>query len=68
MRGRVLHAIHASAYGLTAQEIEDRTGIAGNTVRPRLVELRDAGLIVEGPRFRKTRSGRWAVVWVAVLS
>jgi predicted ArsR family transcriptional regulator len=51
---------------LTAQEIEDRTGLEGNTVRPRLCELRDAGKVRDSGLTRKTRSGRDAAVWEGI--
>lgn len=50
--------------GATADEIEDNLEIAGNTVRPRIVELREMSLIRNSGNLRKTRSGRSAVVWV----
>lgn len=50
--------------GVTADQIEQETEIGGNTVRPRLVELRELGLIKDSGHVRKTRSGRSAVVWV----
>ncbi len=51
--------------GATADEIEMMLEIAGNTVRPRLVELRQLGSIRDSGRTRKTRSGRSAIIWVA---
>lgn len=50
--------------GATADEIEQMLEIAGNTVRPRLVELRHLGLIKDSFQTRKTRSGRQATIWV----
>lgn len=49
--------------GMTAQEIERATGLAGNTVRPRLVALREIGRVEDSGRRRVTASGRKAVVW-----
>lgn len=63
LRGRVLTFIASRPNGATAQEIEAGTGIAGNTVRPRLVELREGGSVRDSGRTRKTASGRSAVVW-----
>ena len=51
--------------GATAQEMEVATGISGNSVRPRLVQLRRDGLIANSGRVRPTRSQRLAVVWIA---
>lgn len=52
--------------GATDAEIENATGIRGNSARPRRIELARAGLI-EGRDgiTRKTGSGRAAVVWFA---
>jgi transcription initiation factor IIE alpha subunit len=52
--------------GATAEEIEMATGISGNSVRPRLVQLRRDNLVVDSGKVRPTRSKRQAVVWVAV--
>ena len=49
--------------GLTAEQIEMQTGLSGNTVRPRLVELRRKGLVVKTDERRATMSGRKAAVW-----
>ncbi len=65
-RRLVWETIHArGARGATAEEICRVTGLRGSTVRPRLVELREAGRIVAGGQ-RKTSSNRFAVVHVAV--
>lgn len=60
LRDVVLQAIAAAP--ATDEEIALRTGLAGNTVRPRRVELQRAGLVEECGK-RKTASGRNAVVW-----
>ncbi len=59
--------------GATAAELEARTGLAGSSVRPRLVELTGKAatfaslvaepLVVRTDRTRKTRSGRNAAVY-----
>lgn len=65
IRGQIYaHILDQRHLGATADEIESRLEIAGNTVRPRLVELREMNLIKNSERMRKTRSGRSAVVWV----
>ena len=68
----VLDAIRAAGErGLTGEEIEDATGLSGNTSRPRLVTLRGLGLVMKATddegqvMTRPTRSGRQAVCWVA---
>jgi hypothetical protein len=51
-------------YGATDQEIAEDLALTLNTARPRRVELRDAGLIVDSGHTRPTQSGRLATVWV----
>jgi len=64
-RRRVFEAIRcAGETGLTAQELEPLTGYRGDTIRPRLVELRAEGRIMPAPQTRPTPSGRQAAVWV----
>ncbi|MBS2028746.1 MAG: MarR family transcriptional regulator [Deltaproteobacteria bacterium] len=66
LRALVLAAVSNSGpHGVTRQEIEERTQLEGNTVRPRVKELLAAGLVVETDRVRDTRSGRAAFVLVA---
>lgn len=60
----VLNAIIAATEGLTAERISEITGISGDTVRPRIVELSEANLIMKSTRTRMTRAGREAQVWV----
>lgn len=66
MRRRVLEHIRSCGdHGCTAEEIEDALGIPGNSVRPRLWELRKVpAKIKDSERTRPTRSGRKAVVYV----
>jgi predicted ArsR family transcriptional regulator len=52
-----------SIVGATADEIEADLELSGNTVRPRLVELRRDGRICDSGNTRKTRTGRSAVVY-----
>ena len=47
----------------TDEELCDRTGMGGNTQRPRRRELQLAGLVVDSGITRPTRSGKEAVVW-----
>lgn len=54
----------AGEEGFTTEEACSATFIAGNTMRPRLIELREKGLIVASGAERKTRSGRRATVWI----
>jgi predicted ArsR family transcriptional regulator len=46
----------------TDEELAERLGLSGNTLRPRRVELVKAGLVI-GLGRRKTASGRSAIVW-----
>ena len=64
LRERVFQAIAARAEGATAQELEGLTGLAGNTIRPRIVELYEANRIRRSGEKRRTRSNRRAEVWV----
>jgi hypothetical protein len=54
------------AAGATADEIEHDTCYTGNTIRPRLVELKRLGSVQKTAETRPTRSGRKATVWIAV--
>lgn len=63
---RVLLVIRAACVdGVTDEEIVERARMAGNTVRPRRVELVQRGLVIDSGVRRPTRSGRKAVVWRA---
>lgn len=65
LRHRVWLALElAGQNGLTDEEIGERTGLGGNTVRPRRGELERTGLVVDSGRTRPTKSGRRATVWV----
>lgn len=66
-RARVLNAlIQAGDDGLTADELEVVLSMSGNSVRPRLQELAKPGGVRRTDRSRRTRSGAFALVWVAV--
>lgn len=67
-RHNILVHVGRSWQGLTRQEIEDRTGLDGNTVRPRVCELVKSSLLVEDGRTRPTRSGKPARVLFATMS
>lgn len=49
-------------WGATRDEVEIGTGISGNAVRPRTIELIELGHIRETAKVRKTRAGRDAFV------
>lgn len=64
-RHRIFYALLLSYNGLTDEEISERTGIPGNTVRPRRGELLRQDLIYASTVPRYTRSGHLAKVWLA---
>lgn len=51
--------------GMTTDEIEGYLNLAHQTVSPRVLELRQDGLLKDSGEKRKTISGRKAIVWVA---
>ncbi len=65
LREKVYKAIRGASMGLTAEELSDVTGIKGDTVRPRLVELYRAGRITTAGK-RPTKSKRKASIWFCV--
>ena len=66
LRKRVLDAIvEAGAFGRCTHELEEALALSGDTVRPRVWELRRAGLIVDSGLRRNTPAGRKAIVWRA---
>lgn len=67
LRGALLaHLDFLAERGATDEEMQQALGIDPNTQRPRRVELHEGGFIADSGRRRPTRSGRGAVVWVAV--
>ena len=63
---KVLRAIKlAGPRGCTDQELQVALSMCESTERPRRKELQLAGLIVDSGNTRRTRSHRWAIVWVA---
>lgn len=66
LRDCVYNAIEeAGQWGLTDEQICERTGLNPSTARPRRVELERAGRVKDSGRRRATASGRAAVVWIA---
>jgi len=63
LRMAVLGVIAATG-GATDEEIQAALGLAGNTQRPRRVELCEAGRVVDSGVRRPTKSGRQAAVWI----
>lgn len=70
-RQAVLEVIVATETGMTDDDVQQVLAIDGNSERPRRRELETRGLIQlrrdeRGEVVRRlTRTGRWAVVWVA---
>jgi hypothetical protein len=62
----ILYAYVCDQYmlGTTNQEAEEALGMPAQTITPRMLELRKEGLVVDSGMKRKTRSGRWAIVWI----
>lgn len=54
-------------HGATDQEIEDATGLPGNSERPARLSLVRAGKVADSGRYRSTRAGLPAIVWVAIV-
>jgi hypothetical protein len=67
VRGLVLYYIRRDAeVGATDDEIEEELGMRHQTVSARRRELVLQGFIKDSGERRQTRSGRKAIVWVAV--
>jgi transcription initiation factor IIE alpha subunit len=67
LKSRIYQYLHSMGeHGATDQEIEDATGIAGNSERPARRALEKERHIKRTKRWRKTRSGCKAIVWVIV--
>lgn len=56
----------AGQRGCTDEEVQTILAMNPSTQRPRRVELVNKGLVWDSKAQRRTRSGRNAVVWVAV--
>ena len=65
---RLVHlpARHAFKVGLTADEIDEYTGLGGDTIRPRLKDLEKQRRIYKSELQRRTRKGRFAHIWKLV--
>jgi len=67
LRGQVLAYLRdCGDCGATDEEMQDMLAMNPSTQRPRRIELRDAGFVRDSGATRETRSGRNAVVWIAV--
>jgi hypothetical protein len=69
LRQRVfLFILECDHKGATLEEIEEGMALAGNTVRPRRVELEERSLVAPSGFTRPTKSGRQAIVWIVPTS
>jgi len=59
---QILYAVSLQNYGLTREEMEQVSGLAGNTIRPRVKELIGGGMLVETEKTRATKCGSRAAV------
>lgn len=67
LRAKVYDLIKVSSeYGATDEELQDILCMEGSTERPRRKELCEQGKVKDSGKTRKTKSGRQAVIWVAV--
>jgi len=67
LAGKVQRQVLASIVDqdATAQQLEQRLGVAGNTIRPRIRELATLGFVEHVGNYRKAPSGRRAKVYQA---
>ena len=69
LRARVLNALRIRKHhGATDEELQTWLEMNPSTQRPRRVELLESGLIKDSGTTRQTKSGRSAVVWIAIES
>ena len=65
---RIVHAVIVAAglYGLTADEIAATLHMDRYSIQPRTSELKLKGLIMDSGQRRLNRTGKQAIVWIAV--
>lgn len=66
LQQKVLDCLQRWPEGLTDEQLCDALGMNPSTCRPRRIELVSQKLVRDSERKRKTRSGRSAVIWVAL--
>jgi hypothetical protein len=66
LRGKCLDHLRHAPDGATDEEQQEDLRMNPSTQRPRRIELLKAGWIRDSGKRRPTRSGRQAVVWIAV--
>ena len=62
----VLSTLRTAPQGLTSEELAFFIGLSLVTISPRLRPLLEKGLVMKAPETRANRSGRQAIVWLAV--
>lgn len=65
-RRKILEALCASTSGLTDEQLCEVTGLQPSSLRPRRIELVESLDVAAAPWTRPTKSGRAAMVWLAV--
>ena len=65
-RRKILEALRASTSGLTDEGLCEATGLQPSSLRPRRIELVESRDVAAAPWTRPTKSGRAAIVWLAV--
>lgn len=63
MRAKILGALRASPAPLCDEELVEVTGLQPSSLRPRRIELVEAGEVVAAPVVKLTKSGRKAIAW-----
>ncbi len=64
-REKILGALRSSASGMTDEQLSEATGLPGNSLRARRIELVESCDVAAAPWTRPTKSGRAAMVWLA---
>jgi len=64
MRAKILGALRSSPAPLCDEELIEVTGLQPSSLRPRRVELVEAGEVVAAPILKTTKSGRKATAWM----
>lgn len=60
------YVLSQGIHGATDEQVQVALGMNPSTQRPRRLELVEAGRLCQSGEIRETRSGRKAVVWIAV--
>lgn len=63
LRGTILKVLQRNPGGMTPDEVAAEIGETAFTVRPRVTELYQGGLIIQTGERRKNASGRFAAVY-----